>query len=97
MSGGHHVCSIAVSRDGKWIVDGTGGGQAAVWSAENREKVSEFKGHGNGRVFAVDISPDSGWLRSKFHPTDSSSPPPCGRASPFGSTTVAMAASSLTV
>ena len=56
---GSWVCSIAVSRDGKWIVSGT---QAMcsvqVWNAETRTRVTEFKEHSDW-VQAVDVSPDS--------------------------------------
>ena len=60
MDAGSEVWSIAVSRDGKWIVSGTRSGQVVVWDAESREKASVFKGHGRNYVlFAVDISPDA--------------------------------------
>ena len=59
MDAGEFVSSIAVSRDGKWIVCGMTKGQVAVWNAESREKVSEDKGHGDNWVWAVDISPDA--------------------------------------
>ena len=55
---GSYVFSIAVSRDGKWIVAGTKSGQVAVWDAESDEKVSECKGH-DCPVRAVDISLDA--------------------------------------
>ena len=58
MYGGDYVSSIAVSREGKWIVCGTESGQVAVWNAESHEKVSEFKGHDKA-VWAVDILPDT--------------------------------------
>ena len=58
MDAGDEVRSIAASRDGKWIGGGTKSGQVAVWNAESRRKVSEFKGH-NKAVYAVDISPDA--------------------------------------
>ena len=58
MDGGDFISSIAVSRDGKWIVSATRSGQVAVWDTESHNKVSEFKGHGDW-VYAVDISPDS--------------------------------------
>ena len=58
MDGGDYVSSISVSRDGKWIVGGTGSGQVAVWNAESHNKVSKFKGHDRW-VFAVDMSPDT--------------------------------------
>ena len=53
---GTNVYSIAVSRDGKWIVGGTGRGRVVVWDAESHEKASEFKGHNEGAP-KVDISP----------------------------------------
>ena len=56
---GSDVYSIAVSRDGKWIVCGTWCCQVAVWDAESHEKVSEFAGRDGDGVWAVDISPDS--------------------------------------
>ena len=55
---GSVICSIAASRDGKWIVSGTRGGRVMVWNVESRKKVSEFKGH-NKAVCAVDILPDA--------------------------------------
>ena len=58
MDAGSLVRSIAVSRDGQWIVSGTKGGQVTVWNAESHEKVIEFTGH-SGAVYAVDISPDT--------------------------------------
>ena len=59
MDAGSSVCSIAVSRDGKWIAGGTRSGRVVVWDANSHEKVSEFKGHRDDWVFAVDISPDA--------------------------------------
>ena len=58
MDAGNIVRSIAVSRDGKWIVGGTGDGHVVVWDAESHKKVSGFKGH-DKEVRAVDISPDA--------------------------------------
>ena len=53
------VCNIAVSRDGKWIVSGTGrSGLVQVWNVDEGKKVTEFKGH-HSYVRAVDVSPDS--------------------------------------
>ena len=52
------VHSIVVSRDGKWIVGGTGSGQVVVWDAESHQKANGFKGH-DSWVDSVDISPDS--------------------------------------
>ena len=51
------VQSIAISRDGKWIVNGTRWGEVTVWDAESHKKAIKFSGH-NGMVSAVDISPD---------------------------------------
>ena len=61
MYAGRPVTSIAVSRDGKWIVSGTDRGEVAVWDAETHKKVSEFSTHGDKRekVNAVDVSPDA--------------------------------------
>ena len=50
--------SVAVSRDGKWIISGTGRGQVQVWNAESGEKVGEIRRHSDW-VRAVDVSPDS--------------------------------------
>ena len=58
MDAGSEVSSIAVSRDGKWIVGGTKTGEVPVWNADSSEKVSEFRGH-NAWVYSVDISPDA--------------------------------------
>ena len=58
MDVGNEVRSIAVSRDGKWIVAGTKSGQVAVWNAESHEKVNEFRGH-DYPVYSIDISPDA--------------------------------------
>ncbi|KAG9311987.1 WD40-repeat-containing domain protein [Chiua virens] len=49
--------TIAVSRDGKWIVGGSDGGLVSVWSVERHEQVRELRGH-MWSVYAVDISPD---------------------------------------
>ena len=57
MEVGSSVYNIAVSRDGKWAVSGTGRGRVIVWNARSHEKVVEFKGH-SAAVRAVDISPD---------------------------------------
>ncbi|KAF8548009.1 hypothetical protein OG21DRAFT_1516754 [Imleria badia] len=58
MDAGDRVISIAVPRDGRWVVSGSGkSGRVTVWDAESREKVIEFKAHTNF-VGAVDISPD---------------------------------------
>ena len=50
------ICSLAVSRDGRWIVSGTESGLVTVWNAESGEKVTEFTGHSDW-VHAVDVSP----------------------------------------
>ena len=57
MDAGSRVWSIAVSRDGKWIVSGARWGEVTLWDAESHEKAIEFRGH-KGSVYAVDISPD---------------------------------------
>ena len=57
MKAGNDVWSIAVSRDGKWIVSGTTRGHVAVWDAESHNMAIAFRGH-EGPVLAVDISPD---------------------------------------
>ena len=57
MNAGRAVYSIAVSRDGKWILSGLSGGKVVVWNAETREKVNEFQGHYD-EARAVDISSD---------------------------------------
>jgi tricorn protease-like protein len=51
-----NVYAISVSRDGKWIVCGTGRG-AIVWDAKTHEKTIEVGG--TNTVSAVDISPES--------------------------------------
>ena len=58
MHAGDYVHSIAVSRDGKWIVSGMESGQVVVWDANSHERVSEFEEHENP-VYVVDISPDA--------------------------------------
>jgi WD40 repeat protein len=50
------VYAISVSRDGKWIVCGTGRG-AIVWDAKMQEE--SIKVEGTNTVSAVDISPES--------------------------------------
>ena len=57
MDAGDWVFSIAVSRDGRWIVSGTVG-LVQVWNADDGKKVTQFQGHRSG-VCAVDVSPDS--------------------------------------
>ncbi|KAF8546010.1 WD40 repeat-like protein [Imleria badia] len=72
-SGDETIFNIAVSRDGKWIVSGSGksvwgktgtvesetgeSGRVTVWNAESREKVIEWPAH-KDFVRAVDVSPD---------------------------------------
>ena len=51
------VSSIAVSRDGKWVVSGQDDGRVTAWDAENHKKAIGFKGHELG-VYAVDVSQD---------------------------------------
>ncbi|KAG8215468.1 hypothetical protein J3R82DRAFT_9090, partial [Butyriboletus roseoflavus] len=50
---GTSVCTISVSRDGKWIACGTKEG-ANVWDGEIREKVIDVEG--GDIVYAVDVS-----------------------------------------
>ena len=57
MDAGSVVWSIAISRDGNWIVSGTSDGQVIVWDAKSHEKANQFTAH-MLQVFAVDISPD---------------------------------------
>lgn len=58
MNAGSAIGSIAVSRDGKWIVSGTISGFVTVWDAENHKKLTEFRLHTGEWVRAVDVSPD---------------------------------------
>ena len=60
MDAGSIIGSLAVSRDGKWVVNGTGVCRVTVWDAavESHSKVKEFKGH-SSYVYAVDVSPDA--------------------------------------
>jgi WD40 repeat protein len=53
------VYAISVSRDGKWIVCGTGQG-ASVWDAKTQEKAIEVER--TNFVCTVDISPESTWF-----------------------------------
>ena len=57
MDAGSAVYNLAVSRDGKWIVSGTGSGELAVWDVQSQKKVTEWKGHDKW-VRGVAISPD---------------------------------------
>ena len=57
MDAGSTVCAIAVSRDGKWVVSGTGDGWVRVWNAESHSKVTKVRGHRDW-VRAFDVSPD---------------------------------------
>ena len=68
MDAGSAVYDIAVSRNGKWIVSGTGGGQVQVWNAGSGEKVTEIRGHSYW-VDAVDVSPDSTKIASGSYDT----------------------------
>ena len=127
MDAGDYVHSIAVSRDGRWIVYGTG--RAEWWcgmrratkkrasSKDMRMRCTRSTPHPTRRELRADRmtglsvsgrdqpasnsstpwNTGAGWPRSNSHPTDNSSPPPHTCASPFGSTTVAMAVFSLTV
>ncbi|KIO11172.1 hypothetical protein M404DRAFT_835224 [Pisolithus tinctorius Marx 270] len=52
-----HICSVAVSKDGRWIVTGDRGKKAVLWNAATHEKMREFTEHGH-HVYAVDISSD---------------------------------------
>ena len=58
MAAERDILSIAVSRDGKWIVSGAAYGHVTVWDAESHKKAIRLIGHELG-VFAVDISPDA--------------------------------------
>ncbi|KAI6095815.1 hypothetical protein F5141DRAFT_1265501 [Pisolithus sp. B1] len=53
---GKSIRSLAVSRDGRWLVSGDIGNKAIVWNAATHEKVREFE-H-TGGVAWVDISSD---------------------------------------
>ena len=57
MDAGSTVFSIAVSRDGKWIVSGTVR-SVQVWNTDDGRKVRELKGRSNWANI-VDVSPDS--------------------------------------
>ena len=57
MDAGNVVRSIAVSRDGKWIVNGADEGHVTVWNAKSHKKAIGLREH-KGLVLAVDISPD---------------------------------------
>ena len=57
MDAGGAVRSIAVSRDGKWILIGMKSGWVTVWNAESHSKVTEVRGHSDW-VCAVDVSLD---------------------------------------
>ena len=53
---GIKVYAISVSRNGKWIVCGTGKG-ASVWDGKLHKKIIDVEG--TSEVWAVDVSPDS--------------------------------------
>ena len=55
---GGEVLTVAVSRDGKFIVTGAKNGLVTVWDATTWKKVVEINGHSYW-VVAVDVSPDS--------------------------------------
>ncbi|KAF8555339.1 WD40 repeat-like protein [Imleria badia] len=57
MDAGRTVGALAVSRDGKWVVSGTGFIRITVWNAESHSKAKEFTGH-SSYVRAVDVSQD---------------------------------------
>ncbi|KIK18424.1 hypothetical protein PISMIDRAFT_41740, partial [Pisolithus microcarpus 441] len=49
--------SLAVSKDGRWIVSGDHGKKAIVWNADTHKRACEFTGY-DGPVTGVDISSD---------------------------------------
>ena len=51
------ACSVAVSKDGRWIAAGTLKGDTIVWDAKTFGMVFSCKQHGD--IFGVDFSPDS--------------------------------------
>ena len=55
--GARRACSVAVSKDGRWIAAGTLNGEAIVWDAKTFKQVFSHKQHGD--VLGVDFSPDS--------------------------------------
>ena len=56
------IYDVAYSRDGKWLAAASANYNALLWSASNGE--FEFTGRHDGMVWAVDISPDGGYLAS---------------------------------
>lgn len=59
-AGGDSVWSIAVSRDGSWIVAGTSNGRVLVWDAAQSQadsEMTEIRCH-SGEVSVADVSPD---------------------------------------
>ena len=62
MDAGNHILSIAVSRDGKWIVSGTKNGLVTVWNAEWQKSDRVYRTHGlcacGGRLFGWDENRD---------------------------------------
>lgn len=55
---GGEVLTVAVSKDGKYIVTGTKNGLVMVWDTTTQQMVVEIKGHSRW-VVAIDVSPDS--------------------------------------
>ena len=51
------ILSIAVSRDGEWIVSGMQSGLVMVWNPNTHEQATSCAGHSNW-VRAIDVSPD---------------------------------------
>ena len=55
---GDEVLTVAVSKEGRYIVTGAKNGLVVVWDTTTQKKVVEIKGHSYW-VVAVDVSPDS--------------------------------------
>jgi WD40 repeat protein len=54
---GGAVFAVAFSRDGKWIISGSGDQTARVWDATSGEELRAFKGHGS-QIGSIALSPD---------------------------------------
>ena len=53
------LCSLAVSKNGRWIAAGSDGGDVLVWDATTYERVITHEVDPSNLILAVDFSPDS--------------------------------------
>lgn len=52
-----HVCAVALSPDGKRVLEGNWDANLRLWDIETGKELRQFQGH-TGRVYCVAVSPD---------------------------------------